>query len=178
MPSYVCFLRAINLGATRKFPRDDVAASAERAGFTDVATYLNTGNGRVSTPMRSRVKVEAALEAAFEADRGFAVPTVAFTPAEVRDLAEAAGRIAAEHPDAVRHYITLLRKAPGAAARAAVEALAEPGVHVEVTARAVHVVPDHVLGRGGPQSDRVERLLGVGTTRNRTVVEALAQRWC
>ena len=29
MPSYVAFLRAINLGATRKFPKDDIRAAVE-----------------------------------------------------------------------------------------------------------------------------------------------------
>ncbi|MGH3307430.1 MAG: DUF1697 domain-containing protein, partial [Nocardioides sp.] len=83
MPTYVAFLRAINLGPTRKFPKDAIKAAAEKAGFTDVETYINTGNLRVTTKMRSRAKVEEALEKAFLDDRGFEVPTIAFTPAEV-----------------------------------------------------------------------------------------------
>ena len=44
MPSYVAFLRAINLGPNRKFPKDAIKACVESCGFTDVATYINTGN--------------------------------------------------------------------------------------------------------------------------------------
>ena len=65
MPTYIAFLRAINLGANRKFPKDAIKAAAEGAGFTDVETYINTGNVRVTTRLRSRAKVEAALEKAF-----------------------------------------------------------------------------------------------------------------
>ena len=87
MPTYVAFLRAINLGATRKFPKADIVAATEAAGGTDVATHINTGNVLLTTTLRSRAKVEAALEQAYEADRGFAVPTIVFTPAEIREIA-------------------------------------------------------------------------------------------
>src|SRR3546814_2148662 len=79
MPSYVAFLRAINLGAKRKFPKDDPRSAVESAGFTDVETHINTGNVRLSTAMRSRERIEAKLEAAFLADRGFEVPTIVFS---------------------------------------------------------------------------------------------------
>ena len=40
--------------------------------------------------MRSRARIEAALEQAFLADRGFEVPTIVFTPAELRAVADEA----------------------------------------------------------------------------------------
>ncbi len=83
MPTYAAFLRAINLGAVRKFPKDAIKAAVESAGMTDVETYINTGNVRFTTSMRSRAKIETALEKAFRADRDFEVPTFVFTPAEL-----------------------------------------------------------------------------------------------
>ena len=80
VPTYIAFLRAINLGAKRKFPQAAIVAAAESAGFTDVETYINTGNVRVTTSLRSRAKVEAVLEKAFAAEAGFEVPTIVFTP--------------------------------------------------------------------------------------------------
>ncbi len=61
MPTYIAFLRAINIGK-RKFAKDAIVAACEAAGCTDVETYINTGNVRVTTSLRSRAKVEAALE--------------------------------------------------------------------------------------------------------------------
>ena len=40
MPTYVAFLRAINLGKNRKFPMADVRRVLTTAGFTDVETEL------------------------------------------------------------------------------------------------------------------------------------------
>lgn len=178
VPSYIAFLRAINLGANRKFPKDAIRAAAERAGFSAVETHINTGNVRLTTAMRSRAKVETALEQEFAADRGFEVPTIAFHPGELREIVRVGDQVAAAHPEAVRHYVTLLKTEPDTGLDAALAALTEPGVHVEVVGRAVHVVPDHVLGQGGPQNDRIEKLLGVATTRNQTVLRAVVQKWC
>ena len=85
MPTYVAFLRAINLGAIRKFAKDDIRRVVESLGFTDVETHINTGNVRFTTAMRSRAKIEKALEDAFAADRGFDVPTMVFTTAEIAE---------------------------------------------------------------------------------------------
>jgi uncharacterized protein (DUF1697 family) len=178
VPSYIAFLRAINLGANRKFPKDAITDVVEQAGFSDVATHINTGNVRLNTPMRSRAKVETALEQAFAADRGFDVPTIAFRPDELREIVRAGDELAEAHPEAVRHYVTLLKTDPDAELGDTLAALTEPGVHVEIVGRAVHVVPDHVLGQGGPQNDRIEKLLGVATTRNQTVLRAIVQKWC
>ena len=53
VPTYVAFLRAINLGAKRKFPQDAIKTATEAAGGSDVETYINTGNVRLTHPSRS-----------------------------------------------------------------------------------------------------------------------------
>ncbi|WP_457207426.1 DUF1697 domain-containing protein, partial [Nocardioides sp. P5_C9_2] len=95
MPTYVAFLRAINLGATRKFPKDAIRAAVESTGARDVETYINTGNVRLTSGRRSTTRVAADLEEAFAADRGFAVPTVVLTPAELVVIAADAEELAA-----------------------------------------------------------------------------------
>ena len=111
MATYIGFLRAINLGATRKFPKASIIEAVEAAGFTDVETYINTGNVRFDTTLRSRGKIEAALEEAFEAEAGFAVPTIVFTQKELREIAEHA----ASFGHSGRHYVSLLKETPSAA---------------------------------------------------------------
>ena len=109
MPSYVAFLRAINLGPTRKFPKAEIIAATEAAGGTDVATHINTGNVRLTTSLRSRARVEAALEAAYQERTGFVVPTIAFTFAELVAIAADARELTASRPDLERHYVYLLK---------------------------------------------------------------------
>jgi len=174
MPTYVAFLRAINLGPTRKFPKADIVAAAERAGFTDVATHINTGNVRVTTRMRSRAKVEAALEKEFEADRGFAVPTIVFSPAEICTIADDADDLAA----AGRHYVSLLKQPPTAEGTRTIEAAGGDGERAVVRDRAVHLLLGENYHEATLQNAAVEKALGVATNRNITVIRALAEKWC
>jgi uncharacterized protein (DUF1697 family) len=179
VPTYVAFLRAINLGATRKFPKEAIRACAESLGFDDVATYINTGNVRLRTPLRSRAKVESALEAAFRDDRGFDVPVIAFRTDELVAVARNAAELGAGHPDLDRQYVLLLKQAPASDVVGALHALDHPAHRVEVRDRAAHVLigPGRALGDVDPL--RVERRLGVVlTSRNATVVDALAGLWC
>lgn len=174
MPTYVAFLRAINLGPTRKFPRADIVAAAEAAGFTEVATHINTGNVRLTTRMRSRVRVEAALEQAFEADRGFAVPTIVFTPAEIRAIADDADEL--ESPG--RHYVSLLKQPPTAEGTRTIEAAGSDGERAVVRDRAVHLLLGENYHQATLENSAVEKALGVATNRNITVIRALAAKWC
>ena len=56
------------------FAKAAIVQACEDAGFTDVETYINTGNVRVTTRLRSRAKVEAALEKAFRGRPGSRCP--------------------------------------------------------------------------------------------------------
>lgn len=173
MATYVGFLRAINLGAKRKFPKDDIRAAVEAAGCTDVETYINTGNVWFSTTMRSRARLEAALEEAFLADRGFEVPTIVFTPAELTEIATRA----ATFGHGGRHYVSLLKEEPSAEAVARVEALSGAEEVARVSGRAVHLLLGANYHEAKLTNAVIERHLGVATNRNLTVIGALAQRW-
>jgi uncharacterized protein (DUF1697 family) len=178
MPTYVAFLRAVNLGAKRRFPKADIVAATEAAGGTDVQTHINTGNVWLTTPLRSRAKVEAALEAAYLERAAFEVPTIVFTPAELVAIADDARELAAARPDLARHYVYLLKKEPDPSR---VAALADrTGDAVVVRDRAAHVLlreEEYVQGRVDPH--RVEKSLGVvATNRNFNVVTTLAAKWC
>lgn len=179
MATYLAFLRAINLGATRKFPKAAIIEATSDAGGTDVATYINSGNVRLTSPLRSVAKVEAALEAAYREHGGFDVPTVVFTAAEFAALADETAKIAAAHTDVEAHYIYLLKTPAPADRVAALVERATPAAAIEVRGRAVHLLhgPGRKPGLVDPYG--VEKALGVvATNRNRTVIDALASMWC
>ena len=175
MPTYVAFLRAMNLGPTRKFPKAAIVAAVESAGGTSVATYINTGNVRLDSRLRSRAKVEQVLERAFLADRGFEVPTIVFTPAEIRQVALDADELGAGHEG--RHYVSVLKEEPSAAARAAVEAAGNEHEQAVVRGRAVHLLIGPAYHTASLTNALVEKHLGVATNRNVTVIRAVAERW-
>ncbi len=173
MATYIAFLRAINLGAKRKFPKDAIVRATEVAGFTDVATYINTGNVSFTTTLRSRAKIEAALEKAFEAEAGFAVPTIVFTQKELREIAEEA----ASFDHGGRHYISLLKEAPTVAAIKKLEDTSTTDEVARVGGRAVHLLLGANYHEAKLTNAAVEKHLGVATNRNLTVIRALAEKW-
>ena len=174
MATYIAFLRAINLGANRKFPKDAIKAAVEGAGFTDVETYINTGNVRFDSTLRSRAKIEAALEKAFEAEVGFAVPTIVFTQKElvaIADEAESFGH-------GGRHYVSLCKEVPTAAAIEKLEDSITTDEVARVGGRAVHLLLGSNYHEATLTNAAVEKYLGVATNRNLTVIRALAEKWC
>lgn len=176
MTTYVAFLRAINLGAKRKFPKDAIVAATEGAGFTGVATHINTGNVRFETALRSRAKIEEALEQAYVGDRGFDVATIVFTTAEVSAICAEADRIASDHTG--NHYVSLLKVEPEPAAIAEIEGRSVEGARAVVSGRAVHLLLGESYRESLLSNVQVEKVLGVATNRRLTVIRALVEKWC
>lgn len=173
MPTYIAFLRAINLGAKRKFSKDAIRRSCEAAGFTDVETYINTGNVRVTASLRSRAKVEQALERAFLAEAGFEVPTIVFTPPELTAIAEEATGFG----HSGKHYVSLLKQPPSPEAVREIEEVSSAEEVARVGGRAVHLLLGENYHEAKLTNAVVEKYLGVATNRNLTVVRALAEKW-
>lgn len=173
MATWVAFLRAINLGATRKFPKAEIVAAVERAGGRNVATYINTGNVLLDHDVEVRAELEVVLEEEFLRDRGFEVPTICLTPAELTAIAREAAAFGHEGV----HYVSLLKHEPIDADIARIEALATAGEFAKVGGRAVHLMLDENYHSARLTNSAVEKILGVATSRNRNVITALAERW-
>ncbi|WP_182524267.1 DUF1697 domain-containing protein [Nocardioides dongkuii] len=174
MATWIGFLRAINLGAKRKFPKAAIVEAVQDAGFTDVATHINTGNVRFDTSMRSRARIEAALEESFLATAGFEVPTICFTQAELREIAERAESFG----HGGRHYVSLLKGEPSADAVRLLEERSTAEEVAKVSGRAVHLLLGENYHEARLTNATVEKALGVSTNRNLTVISTLAQKWC
>ena len=122
----------------------------------------------------------ARLEELFEADRGFAVPTVVLTPRELRQVYVDAQELAPPPPLAsaeVRRYVTLLKDDPPAEVVDEIHALELEGEAARVRGRAVHVWVRDGYQNARLSNTRIERSLGVATTRDLKVVTTLAERW-
>jgi uncharacterized protein (DUF1697 family) len=180
MPAYVAFLRAVNIGK-RQYPMAELRQALVAAGFEEVETYIQTGNVRFRTRMRSRPKVIAALQEVFREDRGFEVPVVLMTPSELKEVYDEACAFAADLTTRgnhlTGHYVTLLAEPPAVSLAAALEAGSTPGEEVRVGVRAVHLLLDKPYHEVSTSNAVVERQLGVATTRNLTVITKLTEKW-
>lgn len=176
---YIAFLRAVNVGG-RSFKMADLRRCLEHAGLQDVETYIQTGNVRFRTPLRSRVKVERHVEEVLAAAAGFDVSAILFDPPELRRLHDEAMRLPSPFGDSPGHgrYLVVFKEedVPDALASAALEAWDRPGESATVLTRAVHIW----LDRPTMQADffgAFTKVLAPGTNRNLKVIRTLAERW-
>jgi uncharacterized protein (DUF1697 family) len=178
VPTYVAFLRAINLGANRKFSKDAIKRATEAAGGSGVETYINTGNVRLTHPARSARKVQEALEKAYAAEAGFEVPTIVFTTADLAALTARAEELHAEHDPSGQHYVTLFSVAPTAAVVEAAHALEHDGERVVVDGRAAYVLLDGNIHTSKLLASKEFKALGQGTARTVKVLRTITEKWC
>ncbi|HEU5116773.1 MAG TPA: DUF1697 domain-containing protein, partial [Isosphaeraceae bacterium] len=61
MTTYLALLRAVNVGGTGKLPMSDLRALCEAAGFTNVRTYIASGNVLFETENSAR-QIKTKLE--------------------------------------------------------------------------------------------------------------------
>ena len=175
MTTHVAFLRAINLGKNRRLPMPQLKDALIGAGFTDVETYLATGNVRVATPRRSRATVEREIEAALAASTGFEVPAVVMSPTGLAGVHAAATALGIT---AQRRYVTFLKDEPAADLVEELDAWDAPGEGARVLGRAVFWWIDHPNAAAKMSNARVEKRLGTATTRDLKVVTTVVERWC
>lgn len=166
----VALLRAVNVGG-RKLPMAELRAKCAALGWTNVATYIQSGNivfDADSTP----AEAAAALEALIARDYGYAAPAIVRTAAQWAAYAPAC-----PFPDAARdapnRLMMMLSKAPPAPdAAALIQARTQHGEHIAAVGDAIWI---HYPG--GQQDTKltpaaIDKAVGsVATARNhRTVV--------
>jgi uncharacterized protein (DUF1697 family) len=85
---YVALLRAVNVGGTGKLPMSELVAMCTACGFSDVRTYIASGNVVFTTTL-AREAARKALETRLAAYAGKPVGVVLRTAAELADVLRA-----------------------------------------------------------------------------------------
>jgi uncharacterized protein (DUF1697 family) len=175
MPAYVAFLRAVNVGGRMV----KMATLRERlfdGGFTEVETYIASGNVKVSTRLRSPSAVERKLEDVMTDWLDFEVRALVRTPSQLTQLYEAGAALDSPLPDGARHWVSFLRDTPTESALSTLQAWDEPLERAVVVDREVHLW----LGSDRPKltNTRMEKILDtVATARDWKTVTKLANAW-
>jgi uncharacterized protein (DUF1697 family) len=102
MAQYVALLRAVNVGGTGRLPMADLRAMCVEVGFTDVATYIASGNVVFASDLDAG-GAKAALEQRLQAYADKPVPVM------IRDAAQMAGVLADNpYPDAPGNKVMVI----------------------------------------------------------------------
>jgi uncharacterized protein (DUF1697 family) len=83
---YVALLRGINVGGNSKVEMKRLKALFEELGFSDIQTYINSGNIIFSDSKLARTKLLAAIEKGIKKEFGFEVKVLLRTAAEIQKL--------------------------------------------------------------------------------------------
>ena len=177
MPQYVAFLRAINVGG-RVVRMEQLRRAFETLGFSDVATFIASGNVIFSSRERNAATLERRIESALQEAFGYPVATFVRSAGEVKaiagfqpfspDPAAAGGAV----------YVIFLREAPTAAARKELRRFDTAADEFAAKGREVYWCRRGTLLESTVDTASMERSLGkVATTmRNRNTIVRLAAK--
>jgi uncharacterized protein (DUF1697 family) len=176
MPSYVAMLRGINVSGSKIIKMEALRAMFEALGFSNVRSYVQSGNVVFAAKERTAAPLGAKIAARIKRDFGFDVPTLVLD-------AEALARVVADNPfagkkgtDPTKLHVTFLAAAPAAPGLAKMRAVSSGRDEFQCLGTSVYLVCPDGYGNTKLNNNAFERALGVGaTTRNWKTVTTLAQ---
>ncbi len=174
MARHVVLLRGINIGSRNRIAMPALREALEEAGFTDVETYLQSGNVVLESrakPETVRRKVEQLIAGRFGLEIAVVVRTRAELAAVVKRNPHA--KVASEPK---RYQVTFLeQKLPTKVVRE-LEQAAAANERVVVSGREVYAWHPQTIARSKLWSKLAGQGLGVtATSRNWATVEALLE---
>ena len=167
MASYVAFLRGVNLGPNNKIPMPALRTMAEDLGYTEVATFINSGNLIVSSPKKAAT-VEQEISKAIKDTFGRSIDVTVRTPAQLK-------KVLAENPYADGNpsqvTVAFLTKAPAKDAKDRVAAVAKNHEPFAFARQEVYVNYSQGIGKS-KLAEKFSDIIGVSSTvRNIRTVE-------
>lgn len=165
MGRYAAFLRGINLG-TRRVTGEELRAPFTELGWTDVATFLASGNVVFTTDEEDEDELTERIATKLEERLGYPVQTFLRTGAELADIVSRTPFTAdAYERSSGKLQVMLLPAEPEADAVDAALDLASDDDLVEVSGRELFWLPSGGISQSDLDLAAVGRLVGPGTIR-------------
>jgi uncharacterized protein (DUF1697 family) len=123
---YLALLRGINVGGRNPVPMADLRAALEDAGYTEVSTYIQSGNVLLTSSI-PRAALERDIETVIERRFGFPAPVLVRSRTQLRAIVEQAPSGFGERPD-THHSDVVFLKAPLTARQALTAVAPREGV--------------------------------------------------
>jgi uncharacterized protein (DUF1697 family) len=175
MATWVLLLRAVNLGSTNKVSMPVLRERMAEAGFTDVRTYVQSGNIVAASKHRSEATVARDLHDLIPECFGVDTPVIVRTPAQI-----AAVRAKNPFPDEVAAAEKLVAVVffakPLPPGEAIVDFAASVGEKVLVDGRELYIAYSRSVHESKLTAAAMRKHLGLmdGTGRNWRTVTAVA----
>jgi uncharacterized protein (DUF1697 family) len=174
MPSYVAFLRALNVGGANVVKMDRLRKLFEETGASDVETVIASGNVVFSSPAKSEKALAAKIARRLEDALGYPVGTFLRTPEE---LAAVASRRPFPSTEDAHLYVGFLTDPPAVPAVRALRACASEIDDFRVAGREVYWLCRTSFSRTTFSGAKMEKILQAPTTlRNVTTVRRIVEK--
>ncbi len=174
MSTWVVLLRGVNVGGHNKVKMAELRTVLTNAGFTDVATYIQSGNIVLqadTSPAELEAAVHVLLVEHFDAD----VDVIALDATELAAAVRANPYLPAAEvdPKTVHYYFFAEVPDPAVTDIVALEALAIPGEQLTLEGRLLYLHAPHGMARC-KVAEQIPRHVAVSATaRNHRTVAAL-----
>ena len=178
MRRYFAFLRAVNVGGHAVVKMDRLRGLFDSLGFSEVETFLASGNVVFDSTARSAGSLEARIEAALRDALGHEVPTFVRTAAELARIATHRAFLEPEVRSAAALNVAFLKAPPDPASIRKIEALETAIDRFSVHEREVYWLCRRRQSESKFSSASLERTLGVRSTmRGASTVERMVARY-
>jgi len=174
MPEYIALLGGINLGK-RRVKMNVLAEIFEGLGFTEVATFIASGNVLFATRSTDAAALESRIETHLERSLGYPVRTFLRTRSEIADLAQIRPFSAASTDLEPSLYVGFLKLSPPEATAQKVESLRTERDTFRIRGREMFWQVAGKLTGSLVKNSALEKALAIPCTlRNITTVRKLA----
>jgi uncharacterized protein (DUF1697 family) len=154
---------------------DELRAAFDALGYTDVSTYIQTGNVLFTTSSRSEANIGTAIEQRLAEDFGDSPAVLVRTVAELQRVGTSSP-YAKAGADPGRHHVTFLATTPPKAALDALRLPPSGRDELVIDGKEVYVHTPDGYGNSKYTGSFLERRLGVvSTTRNWNTVTKLCE---
>ena len=166
MSLQLALLRGINVGGRSRVPMKELVAAMEEEGFTNLSTYLQTGNILFESDDSDAGILPTRLQELIAGLFGTATPVILRTPEQLARVSSGHPYLADEDTPAKLH-VMFLDLEPDPADVAELDPDRAPGDRFVVDGREIYLHYPNGAGRSKLTTDYFERRLGVtATARN------------
>jgi len=177
-PTHAAFLRAVNLGATRKAPSEKLKEIFEGLGFDHVAIFRTSGNVVFAAGGGSDAKLRSRIEKGLDQGLGFDVPAFVRSARELKAIAKHAPFPAkAVSASKGKLQVALLEKAPSVAAKKKAMALGSDDDRLSLKGTELYWLPSGGTQRSQLDMKAIDGALGLHTLRTQGTIARLHEKF-
>jgi len=178
METYIALLRGINVSGQKKIKMTDLKVMFEELGYTDVITYIQSGNVLFTTKNGSKEQLQHQIQLQILETFGFDVAVLVFTPTQLQSIYDAIPytESSIDDFDPKKLYFTFLMHSPSDADRTELLTLDTSKELFDIRDMVIYIYATNGYGKTKLSNTFFEKKLKItATTRNlRTLQKLLA----